>query len=74
MSYSLNSLKRVIYGNLEGTTIGVIKGDTYFFSNIAHMEADVVTNIMVLGSLWSLQCRVPQTDFKVMRIIVEALR
>ena len=28
MSYSLNSLKGAIYGNIYGTTIGVIKGDT----------------------------------------------
>ena len=28
MSYSLNSLKGVIWGNIYGTTIGVIKGDT----------------------------------------------
>ena len=27
-SYSLNSLKGIIYGIIEGTTIGVIKGDT----------------------------------------------
>ena len=28
MSYSLNSLKGVIWGIIWGTTIGVIKGDT----------------------------------------------
>ena len=28
MSYSLNSLKGVIWGTIKGTTIGVIKGDT----------------------------------------------
>ena len=28
MSYSLNSLKGVIWGIILGTTIGVIKGDT----------------------------------------------
>ena len=28
MSYSLNSLKGVIKGTIQGTTIGAIKGDT----------------------------------------------
>ena len=28
MSHSLNSLKGVIWGIIEGSTIGVIKGDT----------------------------------------------
>ena len=28
MSYSLNSLKGVIWGIIYGTTIGVIRGDT----------------------------------------------
>ena len=33
MSYSLNSLRGVIWGIIYGTTIGVIKGDTRSLDN-----------------------------------------
>ena len=36
MYYSLNSLKGVIYGIIEGTTIEVIKGDTRSLDYSSH--------------------------------------
>ena len=36
MSYSLNSLKGDIYGIIQGTTIGLIKGDTRSLDNGSH--------------------------------------
>ena len=36
MSYSLNSLKGVIYGIIYGTTIGLIKGDTRSLDNSSY--------------------------------------
>ena len=37
MNHSLNSLKRVVEGILQGTTIGVMKGDTGSLDNGAYI-------------------------------------
>ena len=40
MSYSLNSLKGVIWGTIWGTTLGDIKGDTRGLDNSSYRETN----------------------------------
>ena len=47
MSYSLNSLKGVIYGILWGTIIGVIKGDTRSLDNGSYeLQSKLVSSLV----------------------------